>query len=82
MCSVCMLCPQRLEEGFESSEIGVTDGCKPSGGFWELNWGPPKEQPVLLTAESSVSPTQPLTDGSFLQYHLVLTSGWGKNMSW
>jgi hypothetical protein len=49
-----MLCPQRLEEGFESSEIGVTDGCKPSGGFWELNWGPPKEQPVLLTAESSL----------------------------
>ena len=28
---------------------GVTDGCEPSCGQWELNMGPLQEQPVLFT---------------------------------
>ena len=28
---------------------GVTDGCKPPGGHWELIPGPLKEQQVFLT---------------------------------
>ena len=74
-------CPQMVGEDAESPGTALTDGCELPCGLWESSPGPPQEQPVLLTAESSVSPTQPLTDGSFLQYHLVLTSGWGKNMS-
>jgi hypothetical protein len=34
----------------------ITDGCEPPGGYWELNSGPLKEQPVLLTAEPSLQP--------------------------
>ena len=34
----------------------IIDGCEPSCGCWELNSGPLEEQPVLLTAEPSLSP--------------------------
>jgi hypothetical protein len=37
-----------------SPGTGVTDGCKPPCGFWELNVGPLQEQQVLFTAEPSV----------------------------
>ena len=32
----------------------ITDGCEPLCGCWGLNSGPLKEQPVLLTSESSL----------------------------
>jgi hypothetical protein len=44
---VCVWCPWRLEEGFRSSEIGVTDGCKTSCGSWVLNLCPLKKQLLL-----------------------------------
>lgn len=34
--------------------VGITDSCEPPCGYWELNQGPPEEQPVLLTAEPSL----------------------------
>ena len=35
----------------------ITDGCEPPCGCWGLNSGPLEEQPVLLTAESSLQPS-------------------------
>lgn len=39
------MCPQRSEKGTESFGIGVT-GYNLSGGCWETNWFPTKEQQV------------------------------------
>ena len=38
----------------------ITDGCEPPCGCWELNSGPLEEQSVLLTAEPSLQPHDPL----------------------
>jgi hypothetical protein len=40
----------------ESIGDSITDGCELPFGCWELNSGPLKEQPVLLTTESSLQP--------------------------
>ena len=40
--------------GVRSSGTGVTDSCELSCECWELNPGPPEEQPVLLTIELSL----------------------------
>jgi hypothetical protein len=40
----------------------ITDDCEPLCGCWELNLGPMEEQPVFLTAESSL---QHLNFGSY-----------------
>ena len=37
-----------------SPGTGATDSCELPCGCWELNLGPPREQPVLLTAEPSL----------------------------
>jgi hypothetical protein len=34
----------------------IIDGCEPPCGCWELNSEPLEEQPVLLTAKSSLQP--------------------------
>ena len=34
----------------------ITENCEPSCACWELNLGPLEEQPVLLTADPSLSP--------------------------
>lgn len=34
----------------------IIDGCEPPGGYWELNYGPLEDQPVLLTTELSPQP--------------------------
>ena len=34
----------------------ITDGCEPPYGCWDLGSGPPEEQSVLLTTESSHQP--------------------------
>ena len=49
-----MQCPQRPEKATEFPGTGVTDGCDPTCGCWELNLGPLKEQPVLLSADPSL----------------------------
>ena len=49
-----MQCPQRPEKATEFPGTGVTDGCEPTCGCWELNLGPLKEQPVLLSADPSL----------------------------
>ena len=36
--------------------IGVPGGCEPLYRHWELNSGPLEEQPVLITAETSLQP--------------------------
>lgn len=40
-------CLQRPEVGVRSSGSGVTGGCEPSRGCWELNPGPLKKQQGL-----------------------------------
>lgn len=40
-----------------SQRAEVSGSCEPSYGSWELNWGLLEEQPVLLTAESSLQAT-------------------------
>lgn len=63
LCFVCMSvyhlcpwCPWNPEDGVQLPRIGVTDGCELLGGCWETNPGPLKEQPLFLTAESSLQP--------------------------
>ena len=40
----------------------ITDSCELLCGCWELNLGPLEEQPVLLTAEPSLSVLDSLVD--------------------
>lgn len=42
-----------MYEGVRSPGREVTDSCELTCGYWELNPGPLKEQPVLLTADIS-----------------------------
>ena len=51
-----MNCLCKLEEGIESSRIGITDGCEPSCRCWELNPGLLEDQSVLLTTGPSLQP--------------------------
>lgn len=46
---LCSWCPQRPEEDIESPGTGLTDSCKPTCGYWDLNTALLEEQPVLLT---------------------------------
>lgn len=39
----------------------VTDDCKLPCGCWELVFGPPQDQPVLLTSELSLQPPEKLS---------------------
>lgn len=52
----------------------IIDGCESTCGFWELNWEPLEEQPVLLTFKPSL---QSLLCLSYL-YHIRLWWTWGK----
>lgn len=54
------LCPWRSEDGIESSGTGLTDGCDPPCGCWELNTDPLEEKPVLLTPELLLQPPHAL----------------------
>lgn len=57
-------CPQRPEEGAESSGTGVSNGCEPPCGPWELNPGPLEEQqPVLSITEHSLQPHSAFSHG-------------------
>ena len=47
-------CLERSEEGVRAHETGVTDGCEPPCGYWELNRGPLKDHYVFLTSEPSL----------------------------
>lgn len=62
---VCLASPQALE-GIRSSGTGVTDGCEPPRGFWELNTGPFLEHPVLALRHS----TGPLPSPSATCFHV------------
>jgi hypothetical protein len=44
---------------------GITDGCEPPCGCWEINSGPLEEQPVLLTTEPSLQLPQLLAESQF-----------------
>ena len=46
-------CLWREEEDIRSPGPRVIGGCKPLYGCWGLNLGPLREQPKLLTTESS-----------------------------
>lgn len=37
---VCAWCPQKSEEGVESSEAGAMDDCEPARRCWELSPSP------------------------------------------
>jgi hypothetical protein len=54
VCTVCVQCPPRLEEGVGTPRTGTTDGCKFSCGCWESNFDPLEEQPMLLMLEPSL----------------------------
>jgi hypothetical protein len=45
-----------LFEGVIFPGTGVIDSCEQPCGCWDLNLGPLEEQPVLLTAKSSLQP--------------------------
>ena len=53
MCSTCVQCPQRPEEGVRSSETGNPDSCESSCDCWTLNSGCLQEQPAFLMVELS-----------------------------
>jgi hypothetical protein len=42
--------------GHWNSGTGVTDSSELPCGYWELNSGPPEEQPVLLIPEPQARP--------------------------
>lgn len=44
--------PQRPGEDVRSPETGARAACELPRRPWDLNTGPPKEEPVLLTPES------------------------------
>ena len=48
--------PPCMPAGQKKAPDLITGGCEPPCGCWQLNSGPPKEQSVLLTTESSVQP--------------------------
>ena len=54
LCTVCVPCLHRLEEGVGSPGAGYTGGCEQPGGCWELALGSIEEQSVLLRAELSL----------------------------
>lgn len=49
-------CPWRPEDGVRYPGTGVTDSCNRPWRCWGLNLVPLKEQPVILTTESSLQP--------------------------
>lgn len=49
--------PQKTE-GADSPGTGVTDGWELPCGCWDMNPDPLQEQPVLVTAETSLRPLQ------------------------
>ncbi|XP_052046945.1 exportin-7 isoform X2 [Apodemus sylvaticus] len=49
-----ILLNEKPEENMSSPGTGITGGCELPYGCWELNRGPPEEQPVLLNAEPSL----------------------------
>ena len=59
LCSMCMKCPQRPEEGARFPETVVTDGCgRPCG--WEPSLGPLQEQVLLTTEPLTNNPPSPI----------------------
>lgn len=52
LCTTCVQCPQRPEEGTRLPGTEVTGGCQPSFACWELIPRPQQEQLVLLTTEN------------------------------
>ena len=52
--SFCFMYMSPKEEDIGSPGDGVTHGCDPSCGYWELNPVSLQEQPVLLATEPSL----------------------------
>ena len=53
VCVCVCICPWRPEEGIESPEIGIIDGCESPCWCLELNPGRLQDQKVPLSAELS-----------------------------
>jgi hypothetical protein len=58
------MCPQKQREGVGSPGAGVTDGCVPSCGCWELNLGPLPGHQVLFTSKHLSSPIMDVLYGN------------------
>lgn len=58
ICTPCAWCPWGLAEGIRSHGAGVTDGCDPSCGYWELNPGSSARPYALLATEPSATSLQ------------------------
>jgi len=68
-------CMQRLQSDTELPGTGVTDGCEPPCGFWELNPSPLQEQQVLLISKPSLQPHLISSFNKTYQW------GWGYNLA-
>lgn len=51
LCTMCVLCQQRTEEGVWCPGTVIKDSYELPCGGWELNLDPLEEQPVLLIAK-------------------------------
>lgn len=58
LCTTCLQCPCKPEEGVGSPGTGGPDAYELLCRSWELNTGPLGEQPVLVTTEPSLQPKQ------------------------
>jgi hypothetical protein len=56
LCTLVICLHVCLCEGVRSPETGIANSCELPYECWELNLGPLKEQPVLLTTEPSLQP--------------------------
>lgn len=64
LCITCM--PEARREDWTLG-TGITSGCELSGGSWELNLGPPREQ---LDLSSHLSSPKGVVDNYFIASHL------------
>lgn len=55
LCTICMQCLHKAEEGIGSSRTKVRDDCEIPYECWDSNMSPMGEQLVLLTAEPCLS---------------------------
>ena len=55
LCTTCVECPRRQEEGVQSPGTAVTDGDEPPRGCWEPNQGL-LEQLMLVATQPSFQP--------------------------
>lgn len=77
----CACCVWNSEGGVGSPGTGVSGGCQPPCGDWELNAGPQGEQPVLLTIEPPLQPHLNILNLDLKPYFSINKKFWKKSKS-